>query len=62
MAEKRTQSVEDILRDMFIAQLGVAGLTQRQIQGLVGVHITRVNRIVRHMKKLKERSNERAAA
>lgn len=51
---QKRQPVEEILRDMFIAQLGRAGLTQLQIREIVGVDIHRVNRIVKHLKKLKE--------
>lgn len=51
--QKRQQS-EEILRDMFIAQLALAGLTQHQIREIVGVDIHRVNRIVKHFKKVNQ--------
>ncbi len=41
----------DLLRDILITQLGLAGLTQHQIREIVGVDIHRVNRIVKHFKK-----------
>jgi hypothetical protein len=50
-AQQKKQSMEDILRDMFIAQLVQAGLTQHQIREIVGVDIYRVNRIAKHFKK-----------
>ena len=52
MAKKKEQSVEDLLRDLMIIQLGLAGLGQLQIREIVGVDIYRVNRIVKHFKKL----------
>jgi len=45
------EQAKDILRDMLIAQLAVAGLTQHQIREIVGVDIYRVNRIVKRFKK-----------
>ena len=50
--QAKKQTCEDILRDMFIAQLALAGLTQRQIREIVGVDIWRVNRIVKHFKRI----------
>ncbi len=49
--QKKEQSVEDLLRELMIIQLGLAGLTQHQIREIVGVDIHRVNRIVKHFKK-----------
>jgi hypothetical protein len=43
--------VEEILRDMFIVQLALAGLTQHQIRETVGVDIHRVGRLVKHIKR-----------
>jgi plasmid maintenance system antidote protein VapI len=48
---QKPQTTEEILRDMFIAQLATAGLTQLQIREIVGVDIHRVNRIVKHFRK-----------
>jgi plasmid maintenance system antidote protein VapI len=53
-SRQKRQTAEDILRDMFIAQLAVAGLTQQQIREIVGVDMHRVNRIVKHFKKVKQ--------
>lgn len=48
---KKSQSIEDLLRDLMIIQLGMAGLTQLQIREIVGVDIYRVNRILKHFGK-----------
>jgi plasmid maintenance system antidote protein VapI len=53
-SRQKRQTAEDILRDMFIAQLAVANLTQQQIREIVGVDMHRVNRIVKHFKKVKK--------
>jgi hypothetical protein len=42
---------EEILRDMFIVQLALAGLTQHQIRETVGVDMNRVARVVKHLKR-----------
>lgn len=52
--QKKEQTSEDILRDLLIVQLGLAGLTQHQIREIVGVDIHRVNRILKHFKKIKK--------
>ena len=48
--KKKEQAIEELLRDLLIVQLGLAGLTQHQIREIVGVDIHRVNRIVKHLK------------
>jgi hypothetical protein len=55
MRNKATQkaSTDELLRDILIVQLGLAGLPQARIREIVGVDIVRVNRIVRHFKNLK---------
>jgi len=50
--QKKEQTTDDLLRDLLIIQLGLAGLTQHQIREIVGVDIHRVNRIVKHFKKI----------
>ncbi len=50
--QKKEQAIEDLLRDLLIVQLGLAGLTQHQIREIVNVDIHRVNRIVKHLKKV----------
>ncbi len=48
------ETTDDLLRDLMIIQLGIAGLTQAQIREIVGVDMHRVNRIVKHFKNLKK--------
>jgi transposase-like protein len=50
--KKEQSSTDELLRDLLIVQLGLAGLTQHQIREIVGVDIHRVNRIVKHFKKV----------
>ncbi len=50
--QRKEQTTDDLLRDLLIVQLGLAGLTQHQIREIVGVDIHRVNRIVKHLKKI----------
>lgn len=46
--EKRT--VEDLLQDMMIIQLGLVGMSQHQIREIVGVDMNKVTRILKHFK------------
>lgn len=48
---KQQNSTDELLRDLIIIQLGLAGLTQHQIREVLGVDIYRVNRIVKYFKK-----------
>lgn len=50
--QRKEQTTDDLLRDLLIVQLGLAGLTQHQIREIVGVDIHRVNRIVKYFKKI----------
>jgi transposase-like protein len=50
--QKKEQTSEDLIRDLMIIQLGLAGLGQREIREIVGVDIHRVSRIVKHFKKV----------
>jgi len=43
--------VAEILRDMLIVQLALAGLTRHQIRETVGVDMNRVTRLVKHIKR-----------
>lgn len=54
MAKGKEQTIEDLLRDMMIVQLLLAGVGQHQIRQIVGVDIHRVSRIAKLMKKTKE--------
>jgi hypothetical protein len=40
---------EEILRDMLIVQLALAGLTRHQIRETVGVNMNRVTRVVKYI-------------
>jgi hypothetical protein len=44
----------ELLRDMFIAGLAVAGVPQLEIAKVVRVNLNRVNRIAKFLKKRKE--------
>ncbi len=48
------KSVEDLLRDLMIVQLALAGVGQHQIREIVGVDIHRVSRIAKYIGKAKE--------
>ena len=50
--QKKENTTDELLRNMLIVQLGLAGLTQHQIREIVEVDINRVNRIVKHFKNL----------
>ena len=54
--QRKEQATEDVLRDLLIVQLGLAGLAQHQIREIVGVDIHRVNRIVKHFKKIRKQT------
>ena len=47
--------VPEILKDLLITQLGMAGVPQQTIRDIVGCGITRVNRIVKHLKAAKRK-------
>ena len=53
--QKKKNTSEDFLRDILIAQLGLAGLTQHQIREIIGCNIKYVNRILKHFKKLRQK-------
>lgn len=42
---------EELLRDILIVQLALAGLTRHQIRETVGVDMNRVTRLVKHIKR-----------
>lgn len=50
--QKKGKTTEELLADLLIVQLGLAGLTQHQIREIVGVDIHRVNRVVKYLKKV----------
>lgn len=47
--------VSEILKDLLITQLGMAGVSQQSIRQIVGCDINRVNRIVKHLKTAKRK-------
>ena len=49
----RSRELDDsveLLKDMLIVQLSLAGVQQRSIRTIIGCDINRVNRIVKHLK------------
>jgi hypothetical protein len=46
----RGNSTDELLRDLLITQLGVAGVPQLTIREIVGCGVDRVSRIVKHLK------------
>ena len=56
MAKKAKEpSVQDLLRDLMIVQLALAGVGQHQIREIAGVDIHRVSRIAKLLKRSKEK-------
>lgn len=53
MAQKQ-RSIEELLQDLIIVQLALAGVGQHQIREIAGVDIHRVSRIAKLIKKQKE--------
>ncbi len=53
-AKEQKGGLEELLRDMMIVQLLLAGIGQHQIRQIVGVDIHRVSRIGKLMKRPKE--------
>lgn len=55
MAKKaKEQSVQDLLQDLIIVQLALAGVGQHQIREIAGVDMHRVSRIAKLLKKPRE--------
>jgi hypothetical protein len=48
---KKGNVTDELLRDLLIVQLGLAGVPQLQIREIVGVDMYRVSRIIKHFKK-----------
>lgn len=46
-------AVLEVLKDILITQLGLAGVSQQSIRKIVGCSINRVNAIVKHLKSAK---------
>ncbi len=52
MAKKRVQTSDssgELLKDILIVELGMAGVRQQAIRQIVGCDIKKVNRIVKHI-------------
>jgi hypothetical protein len=58
-SKREKRSTEDLLIDLLIVQLGLAGVPQQQIRGIVGVDMHRVSRIVRHLKQPNPKKDDR---
>ncbi len=52
--KERGDSATEVLKDLLIAQLGLAGVPQLEIRKIVGCDIHRVSRIVKHINKAKK--------
>jgi hypothetical protein len=48
---RKPRSVEDLLQDLLIVQLALAGVGQHQIREIAGVDIHRISRIAKLIKK-----------
>jgi len=48
---KKQRTVEDLLQDLIIVQLALAGVGQQQIREIAGVDMHRVSRIAKLIKK-----------
>jgi hypothetical protein len=51
--QRNADSVVEVLKDILITQLGLAGVPQTNIRKIVGCDINRVSAIVRHVKEAK---------
>jgi hypothetical protein len=51
---KGEDSTNELLRDLLITQLGIAGVPQLTIREIVGCDVYRVSRIVKHLKTKKK--------
>jgi hypothetical protein len=52
--EQLLETQTELLRDMFIADLAVAGIPQRQIAKVVRVDLNRVTRIAKFLRKTRK--------
>lgn len=61
-ASATTDETVELLKDLLIVQLGLAGIPQQSIRAIIGCDIVRVNKVVRHLKsKLKETGKKKRA-
>ena len=62
MAGRRKKSdqsdrLAELVKDLIIVQLGLAGVGQREIRSIVGGDINRINRIVKHLRRAEARGD-----
>jgi len=55
--EQEAEVVTNVLKDLMIVHLGLAGVQQRAIRSIVRCDMNRVTRIVRHFKTSKKGAN-----
>ena len=58
IARSRDEEILELLKSMWITQLGLSGVPQQSIRKIVGCDINRVSAVVRHLKS----QNSRAVA
>ena len=51
--QRDTDAAVEVLKDILITQLGLAGVPQQSIRKIVGCSINRVNDVVKHLKSAK---------
>jgi len=51
--QQKVDTTIEVLKDILITQLGIAGVPQQDIRKIVGCDINRVSAIVRHVKAAK---------
>lgn len=51
-----TDAAVEVLKDILITQLGVAGVPQKNIRKIIGCDMNRVSAIVRHIKSARDAS------
>jgi hypothetical protein len=51
--QRDADATVEVLKDILITQLGLAGVPQQTIRKIVGCSINRVNAIVKHLKNAK---------
>jgi hypothetical protein len=54
--QRKVDTTVEVLKDILITQLGIAGVPQQNIRKIVGCDINRVSAIVRHLKIVAKRS------
>ena len=52
-SQRDADAAVEVLKDMLITQLGLAGVSQQSIRKIVGCSMNRVNAIVKHLKRAK---------